>query len=101
MNFLWRMKAGPTPDPCGFLPQREPGEAAPRWKSATATLLGVYPTSLALNSLLTPFLETLPAALAALITSTGMVLCLTWGVMPAVTRLLHRWLQPPRRHPPP
>ncbi len=95
------MKVGPSPDPRGFLSQPEPGEAAPRWKSATATLLGVYPTSLAFNTLLTPCLEALPAALAALITSTGMVLCLTWGVMPAVTRLLHRWLQPSRRHPPP
>lgn len=95
------MKAGPSPDPCGFLPRPAPGEVAPRWKSATATLLGVYPTSLAFNTLLTPHLEALPAALAALITSTGMVLCLTWGVMPAVTRLLHRWLQPARRNPPP
>ena len=94
------MKPGPFPDPCGPRPRPEPREAAPRWKNATATLLGVYPTSLAFSTLLSPHLEALPSALAVFITSTAMVLCLTWAVMPAVTRLLRRWLQPSPRTPP-
>ena len=96
------MNPGPSPDPRGFLSRPEPGEAAPRWKTAAATLLGVYPTSLVFSTLLSPHLESLPAALASLITSTAMVLCLTWAVMTAVTRLLRHWLQPsPRNTPPP
>ena len=61
---------------------------------AVATLIGVYPTSLALGTFVVPHLHGLPKPLASLIIASSMVLCLTWLVMPQVTRVLHRWLQP-------
>lgn len=66
----------------------------PRWKMAVATLIGVYPTSFTLSALLGPQLHGLPKAVAALIMAVCMVICLTWLVMPGVTKLLHRWLHP-------
>lgn len=73
---------------------RSPSNPPPRWKMALATLCGVYPTSLALNTLVVPYLHGLPRLLAVLITGVCMVLCLTWVVMPFITKLLHRWLHP-------
>lgn len=66
----------------------------PRWKMALATWVGVYPTSLLLGMVLAPQLHSLPKPLAALIISGCMVVCLTWLVMPAVTKLMHSWLHP-------
>ncbi len=66
----------------------------PRWKMALVTWLGVYPTSLVLGLLVAPHVHALPRALSALIISGCMVVCLTWLVMPLVTRVLHPWLQP-------
>lgn len=64
----------------------------PRWKMAAATLLGVYPTSLLLGAFVAPHLKGQPTYAAALVIGACMVACLTWVVMPLVTRLLHRWL---------
>jgi antibiotic biosynthesis monooxygenase (ABM) superfamily enzyme len=66
----------------------------PRWKMAAATLLGVYPTSLLLGIFVAPRLEGTPHAMKSLVIGVLMVTCLTWLVMPAVTKLLHRWLNP-------
>lgn len=66
----------------------------PRWKMALATWVGVYPTSLMLGAFLAPSLHGLPKPLAALIISGCMVVCLTWWVMPFVTKVLHVWLHP-------
>jgi uncharacterized protein len=74
---------------------RSPDKPPPRWKMAVATLCGVYPTSLVLLTFVAPHLHGLPRPLTALVTGICMVLCLTWVVMPLVTRLLHRWLHPP------
>lgn len=65
----------------------------PRLKMAVVTLLGVYPTSLVLGLVLAPFVAGLPRLVAGLITAAAMVLCLTWLVMPFLTKLLHPWLQ--------
>lgn len=76
---------------------RHPGEnAPPRWKMAMATVLGVYPTSLFLNALVAPRVHSLGLhqLLAGLVMSVCMVTCLTWLVMPFVTKMLHRWLHP-------
>lgn len=66
----------------------------PRWKMAVATLLGVYPTSLLLGLFVAPHLHGLPHALVALVIGSCMVACLTWVVMPLVTKFLHHWLHP-------
>ena len=75
-----------------FYPAGQPHP--PRWKMALATLLGVYPTSLALGTFVVPYLHGFPKPLASFIVASCMVICLTWLVMPQVTKVLHRWLQP-------
>ena len=64
----------------------------PRWKMAIATLIGVYPTSLFISFLQGDKIYTWFFATRSLLFSVGMVLLLTWIVMPLITRLLHRWL---------
>lgn len=68
----------------------------PRWKMAVATLMGVYPTSLLLGTFVAPQVHHLPRPVTALIIASCMVACLTWFVMPLVTKALHRWLNPAR-----
>jgi uncharacterized protein len=65
----------------------------PRWKMATATLCGVFPTSLLLTFTVGPLIKDLPVAIRILIVAACMVALLTWVVMPAVTRLLKSWLR--------
>lgn len=74
----WFREGGPPPPP--------------RWKMAAATLLGVYPTSLLLGITVAPLLQGLPLMLLSLAMAAAMVACLTWVVMPAVTKLLRPWL---------
>lgn len=73
---------------------RSPSHPPPRWKMAVATLAGVYPTSLVLSTFVAPHLHSLPHPLAVLVIGSGMVICLTWIVMPFVTKVLHAWLHP-------
>jgi len=67
----------------------------PRWKMAVATLLGVYPISLLIGVILSPQLRKLPLPLNLLVVSALIVTCLTWFVMPVLTRWLKLWLNPP------
>lgn len=71
---------------------RSPGGPPPRWKMALVTLLGVYPVSLLIGFLLSPQLRKLPLALNLLIVSVLIVSCLTWLVMPRLTRWFKAWL---------
>lgn len=75
-----------------------PGPAAvghpPRWKMALVTLLGVYPVSLVVPRLLHPLIATLHPLVAALIIALGIVLMLTWVVMPVLVKILRPWLYP-------
>lgn len=64
----------------------------PRWKMATATLLGVYPTSLLLSVTVAEFAHDWPFLLRNLAVAASMVAVLTWLVMPRVTGVLHGWL---------
>lgn len=66
----------------------------PRWKMAVATLMGVYPTSLLLGIFVAPLLQDQHHAVRSLIIGICMVICLTWLVMPLVTKVMHRWLHP-------
>lgn len=66
----------------------------PRWKMAMVTFLGVYP----LTSFLPPFFRGLlphwhPLGLNVVVTGL-VVICLTWLVMPNLTRVFRRWLFP-------
>lgn len=76
-----------------------PGHALrrpPTWKLAGATFLGVLPTALVLGELLAPRLASWPLLARAAAFNAAVVACLSWIVMPAVTRALHGWLHPTR-----
>jgi uncharacterized protein len=73
-----------------------PGQRAmippPRWKMALATVLGVYPASLLVPWLLGPLINGLPLFLRALYIAAGIVILLTWLIMPLLVRVLRPWL---------
>jgi antibiotic biosynthesis monooxygenase (ABM) superfamily enzyme len=73
---------------------RSPAGPPPRWKMALVTLLGVYPVSLLIGYFLSPHLWQLPRALNLFVVSALMVTCLTWLIMPQLTRWLKLWLKP-------
>jgi antibiotic biosynthesis monooxygenase (ABM) superfamily enzyme len=65
----------------------------PRWKMAIVTVVGVWPVSLLVPWLLTPLTGTLSLPLQALCMAVGIVILLTWVVMPLLVRILSPWLQ--------
>jgi antibiotic biosynthesis monooxygenase (ABM) superfamily enzyme len=64
----------------------------PRWKMALVTVAGVWPASMLVSWLLTPLIRGLPSALRGLLTSVGIVILLTWVIMPLLVKILKRWL---------
>lgn len=66
----------------------------PRWKMALVTLLAVYPASLLIAFVIGPWIRDWPVALQSLVVGVAMVAVLTWLFMPALARLLRRWLYP-------
>src|SRR6266540_4459047 len=73
---------------------RSPQNPPPRWKMATATFLGVFPTAAILNLTLGRAIQPWPFLLGSAVFNASMVALLTWIVMPLVTRALHGWLYP-------
>jgi hypothetical protein len=71
---------------------RSPHNPPPRWKMALVTLIGVYPVSLLIGLILSPQLRKLPLWQNLLIVSAIIVTCLTWLVMPLLTRFFKSWL---------
>ncbi|MFD0312811.1 antibiotic biosynthesis monooxygenase [Streptomyces flavalbus] len=80
----------------GWFPQRDPSTSAmpARWKMSLTAAGGILPLSLFTGVVLQPVLSAVPllprTALVALFFS-GLM---TYALMPALTRLLHRWLYP-------
>ena len=78
-----------------------PGQRAdnppPRWKMATSTILGVWPASILVPWVLNPFMIGLPWLLQALFVAVGIVIVLTWVIMPVLVRILRPWLYLPDR----
>lgn len=69
----------------------------PRWKMTLVATAAVYPISLASEIFLLPHLSGLPTpARDAVIAATFSTL-MTYVTLPALTRLLRRWLAMPRR----
>lgn len=80
------------------LPDQPHAKPPPKPKMAAVTFLGVYPLTSVFPGL---FRKLLPGwhPLALNLVVTGLVVaCLTWVVMPLLTRLFRRWLFP--NHPP-
>lgn len=73
-----------------------PGQRAvfppPRRKMALVTVVGVWPASMLVPWLLNPLMSGLPSALQALFVAVGIVILLTWAIMPVLVRTLRPWL---------
>ncbi len=78
------------------LPGRKAMIPPPRWKMALVTVAGVWPTSILVPWLLGPLTGKLSLPLQALFVAVGIVILLTWVVMPLLVRILNPWLQPTR-----
>lgn len=66
----------------------------PKWKTAVATLVGVWPVVTLLGLYLTPLLASWPYILSSIVLAAATVALLTWCVMPVVSRVLRPWLYP-------
>lgn len=93
--------ARPTPDHVhrysgmeAFFVSAQAPEAPPRWKMALLLMIAVYPMSLAVAYWLAPALAALPLFAGAFTTSVLMVLAMTYVLVPLLTQLFQRWLQP-------
>jgi uncharacterized protein len=75
-----------------FAPPGVPASPPP-WKMAIVTVLGVWPVSMLVPWLLNPLIANLPQLLQALLVSIGIVILLTWAVMPVLVRILSPWLK--------
>ncbi|MGP4027028.1 antibiotic biosynthesis monooxygenase [Actinomadura sp. 3N407] len=74
-----------------------PGESVPapsKMKMIIVTFCAVYPLSLLLNAFVTPLTKAWPVPVQAMVFPLLVVPLLTVFVMPALSRLLRRWLYP-------
>ena len=62
------------------------------WKMALVTVLGVWPTSMLVPWLLNPLISDLSLILQAFFVAVGIVILLTWVIMPKLVRILNPWL---------
>ena len=69
-----------------------PMRPLPKGKLFVATFLGVYPTQMTLGLTLGVLTKAWSFPVGSLVFDAAMVACLTWLVMPLVTRLIHPWL---------
>ena len=73
-----------------------PGQRAvvppPPWKMAFVTILGVWPASILVPWVLNPYIGGFPWLLQALLVAIGIVVLLTWIIMPVLVRALKPWL---------
>lgn len=67
-------------------------QSPPRWKMALVTVLGVWPVSILVSWLLMPLIGRQPPVWQALFMAVGIVLILTWVVMPLLVRIFKPWL---------
>ena len=66
----------------------------PRWKMAVLTWVGVWPISMAVPALLSLLMgNSVPQVIFAGAVAAGIVLVLTWGVMPVLAKLAQPWLR--------
>ena len=76
------------------LPGTELVKPPSKIKMAITTWFGLVPLLLPLNLYLAPRLTAIPAVPRLIAAALIMTLLMTYAVMPALTRLLHRWLWP-------
>lgn len=66
----------------------------PVWKMAAVTALGVWPVSMLVPWILGSLIKGLPFYIQSLLVAIGIVIVLTWVVMPVLTKILGFWLTP-------
>lgn len=66
----------------------------PKWKTAVATFLGVFPVVTVLSLMIGPVVEPWNFLIRNMVFNACVVALLTWVVMPLVSRALHCWLYP-------
>ncbi|MDR3457526.1 MAG: antibiotic biosynthesis monooxygenase [Verrucomicrobiae bacterium] len=71
----------------------------PKWKMASVTFVGVYLITLILTILMGPAIRNWPLPIRNAAFNLVVVGCLTWLVMPVLTRALHGWLRGNERKP--
>ena len=64
----------------------------PRWKVAVVTWLGIFPTVLTLFLTIAPWMADWPLVPRTMVLTALVVLIMTWGVAPQLTRWLKPWL---------
>jgi antibiotic biosynthesis monooxygenase (ABM) superfamily enzyme len=70
-------------------PQARP---PPRWKMAVVIWSAIFLMVVLIDALFGDVLEEVPSIPRAIMTTAATVSLMTWGIMPAVTRLLRGWL---------
>jgi antibiotic biosynthesis monooxygenase (ABM) superfamily enzyme len=64
----------------------------PKWKVAVVSWLGIFPTVLTLFLTVAPFLSDWPLVPRTMVLTAGVVIIMTWGVAPRLTKWLKPWL---------
>ncbi len=77
-----------------FFVSAQAPDAPPRWKMAVLLLGAVFPMSFAMSEWGAPALAHLPTLAGSFATSILMVWLMTYLLVPALTKLFHRWLTP-------
>lgn len=72
-------------------------DAPPRWKMAVVLFIAVFPLSLGLSHWFGKALASTPPLIGALISSPIMVMLMTYVMVPILTKIFSRWLQPSGR----
>ncbi|MGY1772174.1 antibiotic biosynthesis monooxygenase [Blastococcus sp. SYSU D00813] len=72
-----------------------PARPGPRWRSTVLTVFAVFVITLGFQLLVAPHVGSWPLPARLLLSACVVVLLLGYVVMPALTRLLRGWLQPP------
>jgi antibiotic biosynthesis monooxygenase (ABM) superfamily enzyme len=75
-----------------FTPPDLPLRPLPKWKMALVSFLAVYPLTLVLPPFFGSVLAPAHPMLVNAATTAVTVVCLSWAIMPLLTRLLHGWL---------
>lgn len=96
--FFIPPEAGATLSATGTVGGPGPTPARPpAWKQACVVMLAVYPCTLVASLILHPVVHNWPYWLATFARSGTVVLMMTYGVLPCLTRLLSPWLYGPRK----
>ena len=74
------------------LPGRPPREPPRKIKMALLTFLGACPLSMLMAELSTRFAQTWPPWIHGAFNTALLIACLTWVVMPGLTRVFEKWL---------